>query len=95
MLAWSRVYFYAVVWTVASLVFFYAPPSKAFLKTQLEKRQGRANAKLKHSISTDSLTGKDPILGISKDPEEDVHEAVVELRAEMEMRRRMGLPIPK
>ncbi|KAM0372620.1 hypothetical protein ACHAPY_009644 [Fusarium culmorum] len=95
LLAWSRVYFYAVVWTVASLVFFYAPPSKAFLKTQLEKRQGRANAKLKHSISTDSLTGKDPILGISKDPEEDVHEAVVEFRAEMEMRRRMGLPIPK
>jgi len=40
------------------------------------------------SSSTDSLTGKDPILGISKDPEDDVNEAMKEIRAEMDMRQR-------
>jgi lysophospholipid acyltransferase len=34
------------------------------------------------------LNGKEPILGISKDPEGDVHEAMEEIRAEMEMRQR-------
>ncbi|VZI08563.1 unnamed protein product [Fusarium fujikuroi] len=87
LLAWSRVYFYAVIWTFLSLVFF-SSPGKAALKQQLEKRQGRASAKLVRSISTDSLTGKEPILGISKDIEGDFNEAVEEIKAEMEMRQR-------
>ncbi|KAF5619417.1 mboat family [Fusarium tjaetaba] len=87
LLAWSRVYFYAVIWTLLSLVFF-SSPGKAALKEQLEKRQGRASAKLVRSISTDSLTGKEPILGISKDIEGDFNEAVEEIKAEMEMRQR-------
>jgi lysophospholipid acyltransferase len=70
-----------------SLVFF-SSPGKAALKKQLEKRQGRASAKLVRSISTDSLTGKEPILGISKDIEGDFNEAVEEIKAEMEMRQR-------
>lgn len=85
LLAWSRVYFYALVWTVASLVFF-ASPGKAMLKKQLEKRQGKAHAKLIRSLSTDSLTGKEPILGISKDPEQDITEVMEELRGELESR---------
>lgn len=85
LLAWSRVYFYALVWTVASLVFF-ASPGKAMLKKQLEKRQGKAHAKLIRSPSTDSLTGKEPILGISKDPEQDITEVMEELRGELESR---------
>ena len=64
---WSRVYFYGLLWTVATLIFF-SSPGKAMLKKQLEKRHGRASAKLVRTISTDSLTGGQPILGISKDP---------------------------
>lgn len=85
--AWSRVYFYGAVWTVIGLLFF-ASPGKAVLKAELEKRQGKASAKLVRSASTDSLTGKDPILGISKDPERDVTEAMAEIRAEVEARQK-------
>ncbi|UNI16250.1 Lysophospholipid acyltransferase [Purpureocillium takamizusanense] len=87
MLAWSRVYFYGFAWTIISLVFF-ASSGKAKLRGLLEKRQGKASTKLVRSISTESLTGKDPILGISKDPERDVNEAVEEIRAEVEARQR-------
>lgn len=83
LLAWSRVYFYALIWTLASLAFF-ASPGKALLKKQLEKRQGKAHAKLVRSLSTDSLTGSHPILGISKDPERDISEAMEEFRTEVE-----------
>lgn len=82
-LAWSRVYFYALIWTVMSLAFF-ASPGKAFLKNQLEKQQGKARAKLVRSASNGSITGKDPILGISKDPQRDISEAMEELRSEVE-----------
>jgi lysophospholipid acyltransferase len=34
------------------------------------------------------LSGKEPVLGISKDPESDINEAVEEIRAEMQMRQR-------
>lgn len=87
LVVWSRVYFYALAWTLASMVFFLSP-GKAMLQRQLEKRQGRANAKLIRTISTDSLTGKEPILGISKDPERDISEAVEEIRAEVEARQK-------
>ncbi|KAI9897443.1 hypothetical protein N3K66_007299 [Trichothecium roseum] len=85
LLVWFRVFFYALVWTVASLAFF-ASPGKAVLKSQLEKRLGRTRAKLERTISTDSLTGKEPILGISKDPEGDINEAIEELKAEIELK---------
>ncbi|KAK2594457.1 Lysophospholipid acyltransferase [Conoideocrella luteorostrata] len=85
MRAWSCVYFYGAAWTVLCLAFF-ASPGKPALKAALEKRQGRANAKLVRSISTDSLTGKDPILGISKDLERDMTEAMEEIRAEVDAR---------
>ena len=86
-LAWSRVFFYGAVGTVLCLAFF-ASPGKAMLKKQLERRQGKASAKLVRSVSTDSLTGKEPILGISKDIELDVAEAMQELRGEIEEKRK-------
>ncbi len=84
---WARVYFYALIWTVATLVFF-ASPGKVALRKQLEKRQGRASAKLVRSISTESLTGGHPILGISTDPERDINEAIEEIRAEVQAQQR-------
>lgn len=93
-LAWSRVYLYAFVWTVGSLIFF-ASPAKVMLKKQLEKRTGKASAKLVRTSSTDSLSGGHPILGISKDPEGDLNEAVMEIRAEVEARQRKMRATPK
>lgn len=83
---WSRVYFYALLWTLGSLVFF-ASPGKVMLRKRLEKRQGRASARMVRTVSSDSLTGGHPILGISKDPEGDVTEAIEELRAELDKAR--------
>lgn len=80
---WSRVYFYALVWTLAVLAFF-ASPGKAMLGKQLEKRQGKASARLVRTVSSESLSGGHPILGISKDPERDINEAIEEIKAEME-----------
>jgi lysophospholipid acyltransferase len=85
--AWSRVYFYGAAGTMLGLMFF-ASPGKATLRKELEKRQGRASAKMVRSISSDSLTGRDPILGISKDLESDVTEAMAEIRAEVEARQK-------
>lgn len=79
---WARVYFYALIWTIGSLIFF-ASPAKALLRKRLEKRQGKASAKLVRTISTESLSGGHPILGISKDPEGDVTEAIEELKSEL------------
>lgn len=84
---WSRVYFYGAVWTLVCLVFF-ASGAKGALKARLDKRQGRANAKMVRSMSTDSLTGKEPILGISKDLESDMTQAMEEIKAEIDLRQR-------
>ncbi|KAG6002149.1 hypothetical protein E4U21_003424 [Claviceps maximensis] len=83
MRAWSRVYFYGAAWTIACLVFF-ASPAKLTLRAELEKRQECASAKLEPSTSTDSLTGTEPVLGISRDLERDVAEAMKELKAGVE-----------
>ena len=91
---WGRVYFYALVWTLASMGVF-ASPAKAMLKKQLEKRQGKASARLVRTISTDSMTGGQPILGISKDPEGDVTEAIEEIRAEIERKKNEELGAKK
>ncbi|PHH77588.1 hypothetical protein CDD82_3450 [Ophiocordyceps australis] len=85
--AWSRVYFYALTWTVASLVLF-ASPAKPMLKARLEQRQGKARAGMTRSVSTDSLMAKEPILGISTDAQRDLNEAVREIKAEVEARQK-------
>ncbi|KAL7894126.1 MBOAT, membrane-bound O-acyltransferase family domain-containing protein [Trichoderma sp. SZMC 28014] len=80
--AWANVNFYAFIWTVAAMAFF-ASPGKVVLKKKLEARSGKASARLKRSISSESLSGKEPILGIAKEPDEDLAEAVSEIRAEI------------
>lgn len=62
---------------------FFASPGKVVLKKKLEARQGKASARLKRSISSESLSGMEPILGISKEPDEDLAEAVNEFKAEI------------
>ncbi|KAK0711165.1 MBOAT, membrane-bound O-acyltransferase family-domain-containing protein [Lasiosphaeris hirsuta] len=93
--AWSRLYFYAIIGTVASMVFF-ASPAKSQLRRILEQRAAKAGADadglpkrqgLPRSISTDSLTSREPVLGLPQDPQLELDEALTEIRAEMEARR--------
>jgi lysophospholipid acyltransferase len=85
--AWSALYFYGLVWTLAALAFF-SSPGKVVLRKQLESRQGKANARLVRTASSESITSMEPILGISKDPEKDINEAVEQLKAEIDAKRR-------
>jgi lysophospholipid acyltransferase len=83
MRAWSGVYFYAFGWTLATLAFFNTS-GKVMLRKELEKRTGTKREKLVRTTSTDSIGGREPILGISKDPEQDINEVIKEIRAEVE-----------
>ena len=78
---------YAALWTVASLAFFVSP-GKIMLRKQLEARQGKADASLVQTNRNDSIASRDPILGISRDLEEDLSEAVDELKAEVVARQK-------
>ncbi|KAI1144646.1 MBOAT family protein [Hypoxylon sp. FL0543] len=91
LLAWSRVYFYAIITTGASMAFF-ASPAKAQLRKALDQRTREAGVKMVRSVSTDSLTGKgqEPVLGLSADPGRDIDEAIRELREEVEKARAEG-----
>ncbi|KAI0840486.1 MBOAT family protein [Hypoxylon sp. FL0890] len=91
LLAWSRVYFYAIITTGASMAFF-SSPAKAHLRKALEQRTRQAGVKMVRSISTDSLTGKgqEPVLGLSADPGRDIDEAIREIREEVEKARAEG-----
>ncbi|KAI4601275.1 lysophospholipid acyltransferase [Pestalotiopsis sp. 9143b] len=84
---WSRVYYYAIITTFASLAFF-ASPGKQWLKAQHEQRSHDAGVKIIKNLSTDSLTSagfqQEPILGLSQDPGADANEAVDEIRAQIE-----------
>ncbi|OTB08472.1 hypothetical protein M426DRAFT_317095 [Hypoxylon sp. CI-4A] len=84
-LAWSRVYFYAVITTGATMAFF-ASPAKAYLRTELDKRTRTSGVKMVRSASTDSLTGRgqEPVLGVSSDPARDIDEALQEIKDEMD-----------
>lgn len=97
--AWSRLYFYAVIGTFASMAFF-ASPAKPALRRALEQRAARAgvvpaeSAKgsgprkgLTRTASTDSIKSREPVLGLSSDLERDLDEALGELKAEVEARR--------
>ncbi|KAI1094608.1 MBOAT-domain-containing protein [Rostrohypoxylon terebratum] len=87
-LAWSRVYFYAVLSTGASMAFF-ASPAKKQLRAVLEKRTKDVGAKMVRSASADSVTGpgREPVLGVSEDPGRDIDEAIQEIRVEVERAR--------
>jgi len=82
---------------------FFASPAKPALRRVLEERVAKAGVMtnsekgtstgtsvrkpLVRTTSTDSIS-REPLLGLSSDPERDVDEALSELKAEMEARAR-------
>jgi lysophospholipid acyltransferase len=85
-LVWSRVYFYGIIGTAASLASFASfSPVKAYLVGQL-KRRNRPH--VPRTMSQETV--RPPTLGLPNDPERDFDEAVAEIKAEIESRRRRG-----
>jgi lysophospholipid acyltransferase len=84
-LVWARVYFYGAVGTALATAFF-ASPAKAVLVKKLNKRAGTTT--LKRTASQDSLSSKEPVLGLPAEPEKDLDELVGEVKAEIEARQR-------
>ena len=77
-------YFYTIIGTIASLVFF-ASPGKGWLIKRLKARnQSTIHTEVKHRVQ------KQPLMGLPEDPGGDVEEAVNEIRQEVEARRRSG-----
>lgn len=90
-LVWARVYFYAVIATAFTSAFF-TSPAKAFLVKKLNKRAGTTGP-LKRTHSQESLSSKEPVLGLPSEPQKDLEELVSEVRAEMETRQRRNSKI--
>ncbi len=88
LMVWSRVYFYGAVGTAVLTVFF-ASPARAYLKKEIEKRNAKAgvnggkggkDGKLSRSASSDSLSSRAPVMGITQDLEMEFDEAISEIR---------------
>jgi lysophospholipid acyltransferase len=81
LLAWSLVYFYAVIGT-AALTILFASPAKGYLKKEIEKRNAKVgivngnagksgDGKLSRSASSDSLALRAPVMSITQDLERE------------------------
>ncbi|KAJ4304424.1 Lysophospholipid acyltransferase [Collariella sp. IMI 366227] len=98
LLAWSRLYFYAVIGTFSLLAFF-ASPAQGMVKRELQKRDAKAGVvskgkgdgkgpKIPKSPSTDSLVAGEPIMGITPDLDVEFDEAMRSLRSSRKQRER-------
>ncbi|KAJ2893979.1 putative O-acyltransferase [Zalerion maritima] len=94
---WRSVYFYAVIGTAVSMAFF-ASPAKAILKKKAEERaakaagKGRPSHRLVRTSSTDSITNdRLPVLGVMDDPQQELDDAVKEIRSDLEYLRQSGM----
>jgi lysophospholipid acyltransferase len=86
-LVWARVYFYGAISTLLATAFF-ASPAKNYLVKTLNNRAGTTT--LKRTTSQESLSSKEPVLGLPAEPQQDLDELVGEVRKEIEARQRKG-----
>ena len=84
LLAWNRVYFYAIFGVAASMAFF-ASPGKVWMNKKLRQRNLPATQR---TVSQESISH--PLLGLPSDPAQDIDEAVKEVKQEVEARRQRG-----
>ncbi|KAI4207357.1 MAG: hypothetical protein LQ346_000607 [Caloplaca aetnensis] len=103
LLVWSRVYFYAVIGTAASMAIF-ASPAKQWLVWHLNARQKNAKMqwqeqeqlprRTQHLLPHDRKL-EDPVLGggLPSDPGKELDEAVREIKEEVEAMRKRGVSV--
>ncbi|KAH2331507.1 hypothetical protein KXW87_001347 [Aspergillus fumigatus] len=81
---WRSVYFYGIIGNIMSIIFF-ASPAKGYLVLSLSKRN---KPHIPRTASMESL--QQPTLGLPNDPAREFDDAVQEIKAEFEARRRRG-----
>ncbi|KAF7162250.1 hypothetical protein CNMCM5623_007645 [Aspergillus felis] len=81
---WRSVYFYGVVGNILSIIFF-GSPAKGYLVRSLKKRN---RPHIPRTVSMESI--QQPTLGLPNDPAREIDDAVQEIKAELEARRRHG-----
>lgn len=90
MTAWARVYFYVPLGVLISMAFFSPQlPFKRMLTKKLEARNQRPGGSLSRTHSHDSLNPP-TLLGLPHDPGAQIDDAIDEIRAEIEARKRRG-----
>lgn len=96
--AWSRVYFYAPIGVMLSMVFF-ASPAKRYLIKMQERRIGKAMAATKgkepvHNTAAPSAkqlhVEHTTMMGLPSDPGQELDEIMQEVSEQVGMRRRTG-----
>lgn len=88
-MVWARVYFYVPIGVAISIAFFSPQlPFKKMIVKKLESRNQRPNS-LSRSHSYDTLNAP-TMLGLPHDPAGAIDEAIADVRAEVEARRRRG-----
>lgn len=75
-------YFYPIVATAFSIAFF-ASSGKQLLRKKLEQRQREYGGKLARSTSQESLSSKEPVYGVSADPQRDISEIMDEIKSDV------------
>lgn len=99
---WQSVYYYGIVTTLSSLVFFASPAKKIFTK-KLQARSAHVQKKQPVPVPDAAGTGattpttpgtdghdRDQALGLPADPGKDLDEAVEEIKGEIGARNRRG-----
>ncbi|KAL9048269.1 MAG: hypothetical protein Q9206_006131, partial [Seirophora lacunosa] len=98
LLVWSRVYFYAVIGTAASMAFF-ASPAKSWLIRQQNARQKDVKwmqqQRQQQQASSPGPKLEHPIMGggLPSDPGKVLDDAVREINEEVEVRKKRGLSV--
>lgn len=85
-LVWARVYFYCTIGVTATSLFL-ASPGKKWLQSQVKQYSRPTMAR------TESYEGDHPTLGLPNDPGKEWDEMIEEISAEIDARRKRGIPL--
>lgn len=88
---WSLVWFYCVIGVTATSLFLLSP-GKAYLQQRVKQHSKPSEEEVKQTVERES---RNPTLGLPDDPGRAWDEMVEEITAEIEMRKKKGMPIPK
>ncbi|KAG9892195.1 MBOAT family protein-like protein, partial [Aureobasidium melanogenum] len=87
---WQRVYFYTIIGVTATSLFLLSP-GKQFLQQKVKQHSNPSEEQVKKDLEKEN---RNPTLGLPDDPGRAWDEMVEEIAAEIQERKRKGLPIP-
>ncbi|KAH0255344.1 MBOAT family protein-like protein, partial [Aureobasidium melanogenum] len=87
---WQRVYFYTIIGVAATSLFLLSP-GKQFLQQKVKQHSKPSEEQVKKDLEKET---RNPTLGLPDDPGRAWDEMVEEITAEIQERKRKGLPIP-